>query len=161
MGGRRGLGWRMDEERLDKDPVRREVAEGNGHVDSLIRKTVERYAGEPEMKISERIGALDAEWDIERVLEANAATVMLAGALSAAAGRRRGILLGGVVAGFLLMNALQGWCPPLTLLRRLGVRTRREIEREKFVLRFLRGDFEHLTRKRPRKSPGEILAAAR
>lgn len=45
---------------------------------------------------------------------------------------------------FLLLHATQGWCPPLPLFRRLGVRTRGEIEKEKFALRFLRGDFDHV-----------------
>jgi hypothetical protein len=46
------------------------------------------------------------------------------------------------VLGFLLQHAVQGWCPPLALLRRLGVRTRREIDAEKYALKALRGDFD-------------------
>ena len=42
---------------------------------------------------------------------------------------------------FLLQHALQGWCPPLPLLRRLGVRTQAEIERERYALKAIRGDF--------------------
>lgn len=34
----------------------------------------------------------------------------------------------------LLQHGLQGWCPPLPVLRRLGVRTRGEIDREKYAL---------------------------
>jgi hypothetical protein len=33
------------------------------------------------------------------------------------------------------VNASTGWCPPLPLLRRLGIRTRGEIDREKYALR--------------------------
>lgn len=151
----------MDEDRFQADRVRRHTApEVNQRIDTAIRETVERFAGESEAVISERIGALEAEWDIERVLEANAATIMLGGLLSTALGRRRGILLGGVVAGFLLLHATQGWCPPVPVLRRLGVRTRREIEREKFALKFLRGDFEGLTAKRSHRSPSEVVLAA-
>jgi hypothetical protein len=46
-----------------------------------------------------------------------------------------------VVAGFLLQHALQGWCPPLPVLRRLGVRTADEINQERYALKALRGDF--------------------
>ena len=151
----------MDENPFEVDRVRRHTApEVNERIDTLIRDTVDRFAGESEAVISERIGALEAEWDIERVLEANAATIVLAGTLSAAMGRRRGILLGAVVAGFLLLHATQGWCPPVPVLRRLGVRTRREIEREKFALKFLRGDFDGLTTKRSQRAPEDVLAAA-
>jgi hypothetical protein len=41
-----------------------------------------------------------------------------------------------------MQHALQGWCPPLPLLRRLGVRTQQEIERERYALKALRGDFD-------------------
>ena len=54
---------------------------------------------------------------------------------------RRWFLLPGAVAGFLLQHAVQGWCPPLPVLRRLGVRTADEINQERFALKALRGDF--------------------
>jgi hypothetical protein len=45
---------------------------------------------------------------------------------------------------FLVQHAVQGWCPPLVVLRRRGVRTRREIEEERYALKALRGDFSGL-----------------
>jgi hypothetical protein len=54
------------------------------------------------------------------------------------------LFLPGIVLPFLLQHAVQGWCPPVPLFRRLGVRTREEIEREKFALKALRGDFEEI-----------------
>jgi hypothetical protein len=45
------------------------------------------------------------------------------------------------VTGFLLQHALQGWCPPVPLLRKTGVRTMREIDIERYALKALRGDF--------------------
>ena len=38
-------------------------------------------------------------------------------------------------------NPVQGWCPPVPVFRRLGVRTREEIDRERYALKALRGDF--------------------
>jgi hypothetical protein len=35
----------------------------------------------------------------------------------------------------LLMHALQGWCPPLPVIRKLGVRTAKEIFEEKTAYR--------------------------
>jgi hypothetical protein len=49
-----------------------------------------------------------------------------------------------VVQSFFLQHALQGWCPPLPMLRRLGFRTQHEIECERCALKAKRGDFKHL-----------------
>ena len=92
--------------------------------------------------IDRRLAELEREWDIERALEANAATIALVGLTLGATVHRRWFLLPGAVAGFLLQHALQGWCPPLELLRRLGVRTSSEIEQERYALKAARGDFD-------------------
>ena len=54
---------------------------------------------------------------------------------------RRWLWLTGGVAAFLLDHALRGWCPPLPVIRALGVRTAREIGAERTALKALRGDF--------------------
>ena len=36
---------------------------------------------------------------------------------------------------------MQGWCPPLPVIRRLGIRTPEEISNEKTAIKYLRGDF--------------------
>ena len=68
------------------------------------------------------------------------------GVLLGATRGRKWFVLPLVVSGFLLQHALQGWCPPVPVLRRLGVRTRLEIERERYALKILRGDFEGVER---------------
>jgi hypothetical protein len=88
---------------------------------------------------------LDREWDIERSIEANASTVALTGLGLGAFVDRRFFALPAVVASFLLMHALQGWCPPVPILRRLGFRTQSEIEEERYALKALRGDFADVT----------------
>ena len=97
-------------------------------------------AGGPEA-IDRRLEELDREWDIERTLEANAATVALVGLGLGTFVDRRFYLLPAAVAGFLLQHAVQGWCPPMPVFRRLGVRTASEIEEERYALKALRGDF--------------------
>jgi hypothetical protein len=42
---------------------------------------------------------------------------------------RRFFLVPGLVAGFLLQHAVQGWCPPIPFFRRRGFRTASEIDR--------------------------------
>jgi Protein of unknown function (DUF2892) len=91
--------------------------------------------------IEARLAELDREWDIERCLETGAASLMLVGTLLGVGVDRKWFLLPGAVGAFLLQHALQGWCPPLPVLRRLGVRTADEINQERFALKALRGDF--------------------
>lgn len=95
-------------------------------------------------RIEARLQALDLEWDIERALEANAATLALGGVALGAFSSRRWLALPALVAGFLLQHAIQGWCPPLPALRRLGFRTQREIDQERYALKALRGDFRQV-----------------
>jgi hypothetical protein len=97
------------------------------------------YAQNPE-KIDERLRELDEEWDIERALETNAATLALTGTVLGMFSRKY-LLIPTVVTGFLLQHALQGWCPPVPLFRRLGIRTQGEIEAERHALMVLRGDY--------------------
>src|SRR5690606_6724036 len=106
-----------------------------------IEKSIIHHAYYPA-EINSRLEALDREWDIERTLEANAATLALTGVLLGAFVDRRFLALPAVVTAFLLQHALQGWCPPLPFFRRWGVRTTEEINEERFALKALRGDFE-------------------
>lgn len=89
--------------------------------------------------IDERLAALDREWDTERTLQTNFAIVSLVG-LALARRDRRWLALTAGAACFMVQHALQGWCPPLALFRRLGFRDAGEIERERMALKALRGD---------------------
>lgn len=94
--------------------------------------------------IVQRLAELDHEWDIDRVVMANFA---VAGGVAYAVGLKRysdGSLFGsrpkgflgllGAQLGFLMLHAAVGWCPPVSLWRRLGVRTKNEIEAERLYL---------------------------
>lgn len=98
------------------------------------------YYGANRLEIPDRLAELDREWDIERAIEANAATIALAGLGLAAFVDRRFIALPAAVAGFLLQHAIQGWCPPVPVLRALGFRTATEIGDERCGLRMLQGE---------------------
>ncbi|HEY7330332.1 MAG TPA: hypothetical protein VH592_22020 [Gemmataceae bacterium] len=111
--------------------------------------------------IERRLRELDREWDMERALETNASIVALIGLGLGAFVDRRFNVLPAVVCGFLLQHALQGWCPPVPLFRRLGVRTASEIDYERYALKALRGDFRSLSETNGRRnSPYEAIAAA-
>jgi hypothetical protein len=114
-------------------------------INRRIRVATERrlayYRAHPE-EIPLRLAELDREWDVERTLEANAASLAFAGVALGVVSDRRWFALSAAVTGFLLQHALQGWCPPLPVLRRLGFRTAREIEQERYALKALAGDFD-------------------
>lgn len=121
------------------------------------------HAENPEL-IPARLRALDAEWDIERVLETNAATLAFAGTVLGSRVDRRFYAIPALITGFLFQHAVQGWCPPLPLLRRLGFRTASEIAEERIALKILRGDFKdiHATpAASPRERAHQALMAAR
>lgn len=102
------------------------------------------YAAAGPAAIERRLKELDQEWDIERVLEANAASISLIGIGLGALYHRRWFLLPAAVAGFLLQHAIQGWCPPVPVFRRLGIRTSDEIQQERHALKALRGDYRDI-----------------
>jgi hypothetical protein len=113
-------------------------------VNEIIRCKTRRslaYFAEHPKKIDQRLKELDQEWDIERMLETGGSAVTLAGLVLGVARRRRWFLLSFLVQGFMFQHAMQGWCPPLPVLRRLGFRTVYEIEEERSALRAIRGDF--------------------
>ncbi|MGN6555346.1 MAG: hypothetical protein ACTHLW_16690 [Verrucomicrobiota bacterium] len=114
----------------------------NEELDRELEQRLRFYAVQPRAVLSDRIEELDREWDIERALETNAAAVGLAGVLLGMTASRKWFVLPAIVSGFLFQHALQGWCPPLPLFRRMGVRTRIEIEQERYALKLLRGDFK-------------------
>lgn len=117
--------------------------EANARIDAEARGRVAHQARSPA-SISRRLKELEEEWDIERTLEANAATACLIGVTLGTLVDRRFLYFPAVIGGFLLQHALQGWCPPLPVFRSLGVRTQREIDEERFALKLLRGDFDRI-----------------
>lgn len=102
-------------------------------------------AGDEE--ISERLRELDEEWDVERLLQVNASVLVMLGVTLGAKVAPRFLALPSAVFTFFGQHALQGWCPPLPLFRRMGVRTNREIARERYALKAMRGDFDDLPSK--------------
>jgi hypothetical protein len=109
----------------------------NREIDRQTNNNIRRYANSSPEVINRRIEELDKEWDVERALEVNASTLALTGLLLGATVNRKWLALPAVVLSFLLQHGLQGWCPPLPILRRSGVRTRGEIDREKYELKAL------------------------
>jgi hypothetical protein len=138
---------------------RQTAADANRNIREQTAGNVARTVREGPEAIRARLRALDREWDIERTLEANAAVVSLIGLGLGSFVHRSLFLVPAVVAAFLLQHALHGWCPPLPLFRRLGVRTAREIAHERYALKALRGDFESIGHSAGHVTENQIAAA--
>ena len=114
----------------------------NRRILQRLEKSVRYYADNPR-EIDRRLEQLDREWDIERVLEAFAAAAVMGG-VGLSLRNKRFLLLPGFVAVTLMQHALQGWCPPVPVLRRLGVRTQMEIQAERNSLKALKEAFAEM-----------------
>jgi hypothetical protein len=117
----------------------------NQQIRDQLERSIEHHRGMPHAMIEQRLKQLDQEWDIERAIEANASTLALIGLGLGATVNKKFFILPGVITAFLLQHALQGWCPPIPVLRRLGFRTQFEIEQERYALKALRGDFADIS----------------
>lgn len=105
----------------------------NRRIQQDMETRVSALAGD-RAAIEKRLRQLDHEWDIERAIEMNAAALAFAGTALGAAHDRKWLALPLFVTGFLFQHAVQGWCPPVPVLRRLGFRTVYEIEQERRAL---------------------------
>lgn len=114
----------------------------NQEIREQTEANVVKFGSGSRAAIDDRLRQLDEEWDVERTIEANASTIALVGLGLGTFVDKRFYALPAVVAGFLLQHALQGWCPPIPVLRRLGFRTQTEIEEERYALKAIRGDFK-------------------
>lgn len=119
--------------------------EVNFRIESDMRKRVGALAADPDA-IAARLTALDSEWDIERAIEMNASLLAFVGTLLGFFAHPYWLLLPALVTAFLFQHAIQGWCPPVPILRRLGFRTVYEIERERNALKAVRGDYALVNR---------------
>jgi hypothetical protein len=117
----------------------------NERIQQRTECNVKYYADHTD-EIGDRLRELNEEWDIERVLETNASMLALSSLALGILVKKKFLILTGAILGFLCQHAIQGWCPPLPILRRMGVRTCTEIEQERYALKLLRGDFADIAK---------------
>lgn len=110
-----------------------------------IQEKLNRYYHDyDDQEISARLAQLDDEWDIERVLQLEGAALTIAGVILGLTINKKWLTMS-LAASVVLINAIaKNWNTPLPLLRKLGFRTRVEIEKEKYALKAIRGDFKYL-----------------
>lgn len=118
----------------EHDRVRRMSSKrANWVIETETRESIERTIAGGRRGIERRLVALQQEWDIDRVLMANFAAIVLAQLVAATRDKRW--LWGPLIqTPFLLMHATVGWCPPSLWFRPLGFRTSFEIQAEREAL---------------------------
>jgi hypothetical protein len=127
------------------DPVRTHTAaEVLRRIDDTTTLHLTRSAEAPQDAIESHLERLDREWDTDRVLESEAAVTGLVGLALGTLLRPAFLAIPVVVAASVLLHAFTGRYPMMPVFRRMGVRTAREIARERYALKALRGDFAGL-----------------
>jgi len=107
-----------------------------GEPDLLPTAAARRTAGAalPLSPATARLRQLDREWDQEQALQFGAAAIGFLGALLSLTVNSAFALLPAFAFASLAQYLIQGWCPPLVLLARLGLRSSSEIDRERYAL---------------------------
>lgn len=106
----------------------------NERIDRLTKAALDDVSSQGRDAMIQRLKALDREWDVDRAVMLTFSVVGTSAGLLSRTGRRGWRYVLGAQLGFLLLNALVGWCPPLPVLRRLGFRTTKEIDAERAEL---------------------------
>lgn len=106
----------------------------NQQIERETEASVNYYKRQSDEEIRDRIEELDREWDAERLAEVNMASITFVSSLLALNVNKKWAVLSGTASLFLIQQALQGWSAPLSIFRRLGIRTINEINREKKAL---------------------------
>jgi hypothetical protein len=118
----------------------------NAQIDRETATRISEYQALGPVARGRRLAELDREWDIDRGLMLLFSAL---GGLTFTLGMTRKRLLKrwngwlsvfSTQVGFMGFHAVMGWCPPVVLLRRLGVRTKSEIARERRAIEALDDD---------------------
>ena len=106
----------------------------NERIDSETQGRIDLVLDQGPEAIQRRLWELGQEWDIDRALMATFGVV--GGATFSVGVLKNKRLLGflGIQLAFLMNHAVKGWCPPASVLRRMGFRTQKEIQAERQVL---------------------------
>ena len=146
---------------MESDRVRRNTTQDvNQQLDRRMEDRVRGYAlRDDEAETSNRIEELEQEWSIERLIETEASVMGLTGLGLGAFVNRKFLALPAFVGAMVLLHGVQGWYPMLPLFRRLGFRSREEIDREKFAMKVLRGDFDDIGTEETANEKSRVIQA--
>ena len=122
------------------DLIRNHTSEKvNQDIDELTATQLADVGMDPHA-IRQRLWHLDREWHVDRALIAVFSVLGGFTAHRSLKAVKRGKFWSGwrmlfwTQMGFLLHHAIRGWCPPVSVLRRLGFRSEKEIAAERTAL---------------------------
>lgn len=137
-----------ESDRLARDRVRRMTFKRDlERIDEKTHDSIRYHTDLGNEAISRRLSELDTEWAVDRALMIGAGFFVWLGLILGTAFKARLYVISAVAATITLVYAAFGWAPPVLFLRRLGFRTRGEIDQERFALKALRGDFDQFSQK--------------
>ncbi len=114
----------------------------NANIKNSTLRRINIYKNSSDKILSDNIDKLNSEWDMDRIIEVRAASVVLASTIiGLTTNKKYWFMLSGTAGLFLMQHALQGWCPSAPIIRKLGIRTSEEINNEKIAYKMLRDDF--------------------
>ena len=94
-------------------------------------------------EITSRLAELDEEWDIERIIQTKVAALTIAGVILGITVNKKWLAMP-LAASVVALASIIRWNKPIPMLQKFGFRTRVEIEKEKYALKAIRGDFKYL-----------------
>ena len=105
----------------------------NHKIDEQTSERVTQLEKMSPNAIQKRLGDLDREWDIDRVLMLNFG-ILVSAQLFAARKNKKWLWGPLIQTPFMIMHATLGWCPPSLWFRPMGIRTKYEIRAEREAL---------------------------
>jgi len=111
-----------------------------------LRDNIAGYMLADRQTLDQRLEALNGEWNIERVIELEAPTMIALGVILGLTAGRKWFGLSVFAASLVILHNTQGWYPLMRPFQRMGLRSQNDIEQERLALRVLRKDHLAYTR---------------
>jgi regulator of protease activity HflC (stomatin/prohibitin superfamily) len=105
----------------------------NERIQKEMERSIEYYRDHPD-EIRQRLQELDQEWGVDRMLQRTAGIIALTGITLGAFRNKRWLIPSAVASIFQVMFSITGWAPPVEMMRRIGLRTQKEIDQERCAL---------------------------
>ena len=117
--------------------------EESSETEKVIQENINRFYHDHE-KIDARLLELETEMDITTYLQLESTALSIAGVVLGLTKNKKWFILPLVSSLLVLGNIAFKSENPLPVFRRMGLRSREDIEKEKYALKALRGDFKYL-----------------
>lgn len=109
--------------RMEEKYRRRANAETEHHLQEVFHNGTHAVA--------KRLAELEHEWSVEDILKLHAATFLLKFGLFGAIVNKKYFFGIAGIGALAMMQTIQGWSPPYMMIRKMGNRTRDEIDDER------------------------------